>query len=197
MNHQNKSVKKNRQSRAGFTLLEMLVVMVIIGILISIAASNFTSARIKARDGAKKSDLNQVAEALEMYYNDKDSYPAANVNGQIVDIDTGQVFDWGADDGFYDPNNTDTVYMNQLPTGAGGQNYFYEACETANCNAICTAASDVCDYYRLYALLENMNDSDIARNGDTPSYYVDTQCGADPCNYVVVSSNLPEPTPAP
>jgi prepilin-type N-terminal cleavage/methylation domain-containing protein len=52
----------------GFTLIELLVVIAIIGILASIVLVSLNSARSKARDTRRVSDLRQVALALEMYY---------------------------------------------------------------------------------------------------------------------------------
>lgn len=61
----------------GFTLIELLVVIVIIGILATLATITLSSARSKARDARRVSDIKQIQTALELYYNDASSYPAA------------------------------------------------------------------------------------------------------------------------
>ncbi|MBU1246686.1 type II secretion system GspH family protein [Patescibacteria group bacterium] len=68
--------KQNR----GFTLIELLVVIAIIGILSSVVLASLNSARGKARDSKRKQDMVQIRTALEMYYDDKGSYPLAYPN---------------------------------------------------------------------------------------------------------------------
>ena len=61
----------------GFTLVELLVVIAIIGILASVVLVSLNSARSRARDARRISDLHQVALALESYYDANGNYPAA------------------------------------------------------------------------------------------------------------------------
>lgn len=60
--------------QSGFTLIELLIVVVIIGILAAIAIPKFTSAREKAFISASKTDLRNLANLQELYYNDNYSY---------------------------------------------------------------------------------------------------------------------------
>ena len=64
-------------SQAGFTLIELLVVVVIIGILATLATVALTSARAKARDAKRVSDVKQIQTALELYFSEEQSYPAS------------------------------------------------------------------------------------------------------------------------
>ena len=57
-----------RQSRRGFSLMELLVVISIMAILISIGFSSFATAQKKGRDSKRKSDLKEIQQALEQYY---------------------------------------------------------------------------------------------------------------------------------
>ncbi len=59
----------------GFTLIELLVVIAIIGLLASVVLLSLNSARQKSRDAKRLADVRQIASALELYYNDCQSYP--------------------------------------------------------------------------------------------------------------------------
>lgn len=64
-------------TKKGFTLIELLVVIAIIGLLSTLAVIALGSARTKARDAKRLSDVKQVQTALELYYTDNGTYPTA------------------------------------------------------------------------------------------------------------------------
>ena len=65
-----------RFSNRGFTLIEMLVVIAIIGIMMTIVFGSISNARIKSRDNKRISDLKEIKYALTQYYDYKNSFPA-------------------------------------------------------------------------------------------------------------------------
>jgi len=70
-------MKKLLRKKEGFTLIELLIVVAIIGIIAGIAIPNFLGARTKARVTRAFADMRALADALEMYYVDNTTYPAA------------------------------------------------------------------------------------------------------------------------
>ncbi|HUM03620.1 MAG TPA: prepilin-type N-terminal cleavage/methylation domain-containing protein [Thermoanaerobaculia bacterium] len=66
-----------RSSRRGFTLIEMLVVSAIIGILVSIAASNMRSVMSRARQRRTMADMRTLALGVDSFATDQNRFPAA------------------------------------------------------------------------------------------------------------------------
>jgi len=64
-----------KQQNNGFSLLELLVVISIIGVLMAVLTTNFMGMRERARDAQKIQDLNSIKNALRMFYNDNQNYP--------------------------------------------------------------------------------------------------------------------------
>jgi general secretion pathway protein G len=172
-------MKRKQKRILGFTLVELLVVMVILGLLSTLGIRSFISSQKKGRDARRKADLEHITSALELYYNDNDQYPPSNAAGQIVGCD-GAACSWN---GPWTDQGGGVTYMVQLPADPGGNIYQY--------------STDLAGtYYLLYARLENTQDRDVPIGPNTgPGVYQGTSCGSDSCNYVVESPNGgPQPT---
>ncbi len=70
------ALKTNNNMKKGFTLIELLVVIAIIGILIAVGSISYARAVALSRDSRRKTDLEQLRQALETYRSDNASYPA-------------------------------------------------------------------------------------------------------------------------
>ena len=68
-------MKQQNKSILGFSLIELLVVISIIGVLSAVLVANFMGMRERARDAQKIQDLGAIKNALRLYYNDNQSYP--------------------------------------------------------------------------------------------------------------------------
>lgn len=121
-------------NKSSFTLLELMIVIVILGVLAAMISGNFITSLKKGRDAQRKSDLEQVQKSVEMYYEDNKSYPASiTFGGQLCH-----------------PNGCDTkIYMEKVPNDpTSNMNYQY-----------CVDAAN--SKYQLYTNLENSQDPRI------------------------------------
>lgn len=66
---------KQRKNQKGFTLIELMIVIAIIGILAAIAIPQFSSYRAKSFNSASVSDVRNCRTDLEAYYAEWQSYP--------------------------------------------------------------------------------------------------------------------------
>lgn len=71
----------NEPRYKGFTLIELLVVIAIISLLSSVVLASLNSARAKARDAKRLSDMHQMQVALEFYYDTFGRYPDSDMAG--------------------------------------------------------------------------------------------------------------------
>jgi len=151
----------------GFTLVELLVVMAILAILSTVALGQFTNSQKKARDTQRKSDLDNVARALEMYYNDNKTYPASS-EGKIAVDGGATIIDWTTP--FQQDVGSETiVYMKKLPCDPD-RNWNY--CYWSDGGG-----------FKLYAKLENDKDFNYC--------LLCYECnGNDEYHYGITSSNL-------
>jgi general secretion pathway protein G len=66
-----------RRTDAGFTILELLVVLTIIGTLLSLAAPSYFRSVDKARESVLRENLNTIRSSLDRHYADLGVYPAS------------------------------------------------------------------------------------------------------------------------
>ena len=96
-------MKKFHNRKGGFTLIELMIVVAIIGILAAIAIPNFLRFQLKAKSSEGKTNLAAIRTAEESYYSEFGVYVSALASPATVDNNIKKAFDNsanGADAGF-------------------------------------------------------------------------------------------------
>lgn len=165
-------------SSRGFTLIEIIVVLGLIGIIVAttFAALNPITQLQKSNDAHRKTDLESLQHALELYYQDNDRYPTSTVNFQIQN--GAATVAWGS---------TWQPYMTIVPKDPVAANtYVYYSPASSNGQA-----------YYLYANLQRgVNDPQACNKGNACAsigsaigFPTANSCGGT-CNYGVSSTNV-------
>lgn len=152
--------KTIKNTRKGFTLIELLVVIAIIGILSSVVLASLSTARQKSRDAKRISDVGQIQLALELYFDQSQSYPSTTPGGYS-----------GTDAAIQLLEATQFMPQTPIPPSGGSPNYIYHGITLAGGVADCTGPA--CLSYVVSVALEREDnavlrtDADIVTTGGT------------------------------
>ena len=139
---------KNKQS--GFTIVELLIVIVVIGILAGLVITTFNGIQQKARDTERETDVKAIHAQVEAFWAQKGYYPSlTELNDRTATTGFVAVNLKGLDpESFKDPKGTSS---NLVATPAANS-YAYAVTNTAG--TTCEADSTTCSKYTLTATLE-------------------------------------------
>ncbi len=140
---------KKTYHQFGFTLMELLITVSIIAILISIGIASYSTINKQSRDTKRKSDIEQIRSALEMYRADNSAYPNIGSGGWTAASDLSTALA--------------STYILAIPSDPKGatQPYMYKATDISN---------GVYYGYCLSALLETENPTDTCTPYTGQSY---------------------------
>src|SRR3989338_3588916 len=128
-----------RIDNSGFTLIEILVTITIIALVSTIGVTGYQAVSRGGRDALRKTDLEQIRSALEIYKSENNAYPV-NSDTCIADLSTDYINPYPVD-----PKNFQYCYIQR-------SNLTYELCahlENGDENDFCDGAGNCgsnCNY---------------------------------------------------
>ena len=116
--------EKMRRSQGGFTLIELMVVILIIGLLATIVVQSLRGATDKAKRVKAEADISEIKTALDRYYLDVGSYPSSEQGLQalVTAPNAAGVSQRGGGGGDYQG-----PYLEKLPPDPWGNLYVYQS----------------------------------------------------------------------
>jgi prepilin-type N-terminal cleavage/methylation domain-containing protein len=154
--------------QAGFTLIELMVVIAIIGLLASIITVSLSSAQAKGRDAKRVADIRTIQLALEEYYNDNGNYPPAIYSGNYIS----------------------PTYIAAVPTDPkDNSQYFYSAYNSVP-NTNCLSSNKPVKYH-LAAAMESTAATNSALNQDVDFAYSPANSATCNGSYADFNGNAP------
>lgn len=148
------SLKKVTQK--GFTIVELLIVIVVIGILAALVITTYNGIQEKGRNTERQTDLKALQGQLEAYYAQNGSYPDNTQLGatSATNVTFIQANMKGLDkEALRDPKGAAGDYSLNTGTTLGGNKYTYQVTASDGTTA-CTAAAGDCAKYVITAVPE-------------------------------------------
>ncbi len=144
---------KTKTLQKGFTIVELLIVIVVIGILAALVLNTFSGVQKRARDSERQTDINSLSTQLEVYYNDNGGYPA------LSQIDTGTeattLFKGMDAEAISAPGQTGESLLDVYSATPNKDQYSYQAYNSGGV-VVCTVTTG-CGKYVLNYFSENGN----------------------------------------
>jgi prepilin-type N-terminal cleavage/methylation domain-containing protein len=155
-------------NRRGFTIIELIIVIAIMGILLVLAVVNLRGTQVNARDEQRKANVEAIASHIEVYYrsgtdtsSSVGSYPSTDLIGKettyLRDLDSKSLISPSSTTtSFVAATNATATTAGVTPvTGSGNDVYIYQPLKVDG--SLCTLVTDECRKFNMYYWSENTN----------------------------------------
>jgi len=144
------SLKKRNLGNRGFTIVELLIVIVVIGILALLVITTYSGIQAKARNAKRQTDIQAIQTQLEAFFSENGYYPSlANMNSSTWLSTNMKSLDQNA---LIDPSNSD--HSKTLADTATAKQYAYHVTTSDDKTCGATDPATDCAKYTLTAEYE-------------------------------------------
>lgn len=153
------SLKKRNLDGKGFTIVELLIVIVVIGILALLVITTYSGIQAKARNSKRQTDIQAIQTQLEAFFSQNGYYPSWGDMTQGANATGNDPATWVASnmksldqDALTDPSNPNgSRYLQKTPTA---KFYSYEVSTSGSPGTSCESDHTTCAQYTLTAEYE-------------------------------------------
>jgi prepilin-type N-terminal cleavage/methylation domain-containing protein len=160
-------------NRRGFTIVELVIVIAIMGVLLILTVVNLRGSQISARDEQRKADIDAISQNIEIFYRNGTTsstnvgvYPATTIIGSETtafrDIDPKSLIaPTASSSSFVAATNTTQTTAGVTPQpSSASDTYVYQPLKTTDGGVtwtLCTSSTDDCRRFNLYYWHETDN----------------------------------------
>jgi prepilin-type N-terminal cleavage/methylation domain-containing protein len=157
---------KNKRDQRGFTIVELLIVIVVIGILAALVVTTYSGIQAKARDSKRRTDLQALQTQIEAFYATNNYYPSsAEINDSTW---RGTNMKSLSADTMKDPSGTTSTLSTTAASSTNMKVYGYVPThdDGAACTGTATTPDTACSKYTLTTYLESSKTVESKANLD-------------------------------
>jgi prepilin-type N-terminal cleavage/methylation domain-containing protein len=148
------SLKKRNLGNRGFTIVELLIVIVVIGILALLVITTYSGIQAKARNSKRQTDIQAVQTQLEAFFSENGYYPSyANLNDSdwvktnLKSLDVNALIDPSS-------GSSAATLANVNTAGGTAKKYEYYPTDSSGSSSACETTDTTCAKYTLIAQYE-------------------------------------------
>ena len=158
---------RRRNGSAGFTLIELMITVAIVGILASVATPLYIKYSYKARTVEASTNLGAIRTSQVSYKSSQDTYINTTIEPDIDGVPSGLKKPWPRFSGPDDAHLTGVGTFSNIGFEPSGQVYFHYGCTFQGEAVRCEAATDLDHDQRaaLYSLNWRLNPTDLEPPG--------------------------------
>lgn len=132
-------LKTLKKIQSGFTIIELLIVIAVIAILALLTINNYVGVQAKGRDAGRLTDINNIKDKLEEYYNDNSGYPNTFTTSTFTGLDAESLKDPKGNSITINAVVADATAANAVtaPTSSSTSQYVYIPYGDSNCTNNC------------------------------------------------------------
>ena len=170
--------KSLNSSLSGFTVVELVVVIVVIGILAGIVTYAYTGSRIKAKDSQREADIMTIKHQIDKWAEENGTFPRQGSSAGAIETNFAVTGIGIPRDALINPDapsgTTNSISSNAVGGNLNYTNYGYRSFTSGG--GACTLANATCVGYKLYYFKQSTGQRVTVPGGTCTTATSDTSC---------------------